>query len=143
MILGDAANNYNLTVFVRVSDVYGAVTVREASVVVKPVPLNSSTFSELSGEVVRDMESGDLGKGLGVYDRYLFKKAFMFLYCVFFSENAVIIVLDCLAVLMSRKLYLSNSPDPTSEKIQFTYFCLHFSQSQCASCCGALKCECK
>ena len=66
MILGDAANNYSLTVFVKVSDIYGAVTVREASVIVKSAPLDTSTFNELSGGVVRDMESGDLGKGLGL-----------------------------------------------------------------------------
>ena len=51
--------------FVKVSDVYGAVTTQEATVVVKPVPLDASVVKELTSEVDSVLESGNLAKGTG------------------------------------------------------------------------------
>ena len=52
--------------FVKVSDIYGAVTTQEATVTVMPVPLDVSAVNELAGAVDSDFESGDLAKAAGL-----------------------------------------------------------------------------
>ena len=63
---GDAAKNHSLMMFVKVSDIYGAVTTQEMTVAVKPKPLDASDVNELAGAVDSDFESGDLAKGAGL-----------------------------------------------------------------------------
>jgi hypothetical protein len=71
-ILGEAANNYSLTMFVKVSDIYGAVTTQEATVTVMPVPLDVSAVNKLAGAVDSDFESGDLAKAAGLWKPYFY-----------------------------------------------------------------------
>ena len=63
---GDAAKNHSLMMFVKVYDIYGAVTTQEMTVAVKPKPLDASDVNELAGAVDNDFESGDLAKGAGL-----------------------------------------------------------------------------
>ena len=56
--------------FVKVSDIYGAVTTQETTVVVKPKPLDASDVNQLAGAVDSDFESGDLAKGAGLLQLY-------------------------------------------------------------------------
>ena len=65
-VSGDAANNYSLKVFVKVSDIYGAMTTKKFSMTVKPRALDASAFNKLAGTVDGEFESGDLAKGAGL-----------------------------------------------------------------------------
>ena len=65
-ISGDSSNNYSLTVFVKVSDIYGVITIQKTSVIVQPTPLDVSAVNEFAGAVDSDFESGDFAKGAGM-----------------------------------------------------------------------------
>lgn len=66
-IVGEEAGNFNLSVFVEVSDVYGAKTRQEGQVVVRPVVIDASAVSQFADAVDSDFESGDLAKGTGFW----------------------------------------------------------------------------
>ncbi|XP_028409898.1 uncharacterized protein LOC114532567 [Dendronephthya gigantea] len=60
---GDPSKDYNLTVFVIVTDIYGAVATRKANVIVKPIPLDVTAVNKFSGAVEREFESGNFAGG--------------------------------------------------------------------------------
>lgn len=65
-LVGEAANNYSLKLFVKVYDIYSAVTIQETTVVVRPIPIDASAVNKFAGAVDSDIESGDLAKGAGM-----------------------------------------------------------------------------
>ena len=64
-IVGEEANNYTLSTFVEVFDIYKATSRQTAGVVVRPLQLDAAAIDELADDVDSDFDSGDFGKATG------------------------------------------------------------------------------
>ena len=66
LIVGDKNNNFTLTVFLDVYDIYGATTRQTHDVVVRPAEIDAAALTEIAVGVKSDFESGDLSAGAGL-----------------------------------------------------------------------------